>query len=66
MRQSSRHFEPGLEWRAVLDDGPEYVHSASGKGDDRLMVSFSLAPFAVVEGAAVIVSERAKADSSGS
>ncbi|MCZ8149542.1 MAG: hypothetical protein O9325_17045, partial [Roseomonas sp.] len=41
MAQSSGHFEPGLEWRAVLHDGPEHVHTTPGESDDGLVVSFS-------------------------
>ena len=43
-----------------MDDGPEDVHAASCESDDGLMVAFSLASLAVVEGAAVGVAERAE------
>ena len=55
MRSSSGYFEiwPGRAFG--LEDGPEDVHAAAGEGDDGLVVTFPLAPFAVVEGAAVVV-----------
>jgi len=43
-----------------LEDSPEYIDASASKGDDGLMVSFSLASLAVIEGAAVVVAERAE------
>jgi len=60
MARSSGCFESGLEGRPGVDDGPEHVHAAACEGDDGLVVAFSLAPLAGVEGAAVGVSERAE------
>ncbi len=60
MRKSSSSFVVVLEGRSRLDDGPEHIHASPCERDDGLVVAFPLAPFAVVEGAAVAVSERAK------
>jgi hypothetical protein len=60
MRRSRGCFEPGLEGGAGLEDGPEDIDAPAGQGDDGLMVAFSLAPLAVVEGAAVVMTERAE------
>ena len=60
MAKSSGCFNSGLEGHSGLDDGPEDVYAASCESDDGLMMSFSLASLAVVEGAAVVVAERAE------
>lgn len=60
MRVSSDCFESRLEGLSGLEDGPEYIDAPAGESDDSLMVSFSLASLAVVEGAAVVVAERAE------
>src|SRR3954466_1336983 len=60
MRGSSGRFEPGLERRAVVHDGPEDVHAPACEGDDGLVVPLSLASLACVEGTAVIVREGAE------
>jgi len=60
MGQSSGCFEARLKGRPGLNDSPEHVHAASCEGDDGLVAAFPLASFAVVEGAAVVVVERAE------
>jgi hypothetical protein len=60
MAGSSGCFGSGLERRPRMEDGPEDIHTPAGQGDDGLMMAFSLAPFAIVEGAAVIVAEGAE------
>ncbi len=60
MRQSSGQFESGLEWGAVVDDGPEDVHWSACECDDGLAMAFSLASLACVEDAAVVVGEGAE------
>ncbi len=55
MGQSSSCFEARLKGRSGVNDGPEHVYAASCEGDDSLVVTFPLASFAVVEGAAVVV-----------
>ena len=60
MRASSRFVVAGLEGRPGMEDGPEDVHSSSSEGDDGGVVAFALAALAVVEGAAVVVAERAE------
>jgi hypothetical protein len=60
MDQSSGCFESGLEWHSGMDDGPEDIHSASCQGDDGCVVSFSFAALSVIEGATVVVAERAE------
>ena len=60
MRSSSGHLEVGLEGRSILHDCPEDVHATTGKSDDGLVMTFALAPFAGIEGAAVWLAERAE------
>ena len=60
MAQSTDCFESALERRSAVNDGPEHVDVSACEGNDGLMVAFSLAPLAVVEGAAVVVGERAE------
>ena len=60
MGQSSGCFEIRLKGHAGMEDGPEHVHAASCEGDDGFVVAFPLASFAVVEGAALVVVERAE------
>src|SRR6266851_5645826 len=60
MGVSSGCFESGLEGLSGSEDGPEYIDASASESDDGLMVSFSLASLAVVEGAAVVVAERAE------
>ena len=59
MRPSSG-FERGLEGHSGVEDGPEDVHASARQGDDGGMMALSLAALAVVEGAAVLVTERAE------
>lgn len=51
MRQSSAHFEPGLERGAAVHGGPEEVHAHSREGVDGLSMSFHLGSLAVVKAA---------------
>ena len=60
MDQSSGCFKSGLEWHSGMDDGPEDIHSAFCQGDDGCVVSFSFAALSVIEGATVVVAERAE------
>src|SRR5580704_13367536 len=60
MAQSRGCFESGLERRAGIEDGPEYVDAPSCEGNDGLVVAFTLASLAFVEGSAVVVVERAE------
>ena len=60
MDQSSGCFEAGLEWRPGLEHGPEDVDAPACQRDDGLVVAFSFAPLALVEGSAVIVCQRAE------
>jgi len=43
-----------------MNDSPEHVHAASCEGDNGLVVTFPFASFAVAEGVAVVVVERAE------
>src|SRR5271156_6782318 len=60
MGQSRRFLESGLEGRSGMEDGPEYVHAPSCEGNDGLVVAFTLASLAFVEGSAVVMVERAE------
>jgi len=60
MAESSGCFESGLEGCSRMEDGPEDVDTPAGQGDDGLMMVFSLAPFSIVEDAAVIMAEGAE------
>lgn len=60
MGQSTGCFEVKLKGRPGRKDSPKYVYAASCEGDDGLVVAFSLASFAVIGGAAVVVSEQAE------
>ena len=60
MAQSRGCFESGLEGRAGMEDGPEDVHAPSCEGDDGLVVAFTLASLAFVEGSAVVMVKRAE------
>src|SRR5208337_5158406 len=60
MAQSRGCLESGLERRAGIEDGPEYVHAPSCEGNDGLVVTFTLASLAFVEGSAVGMVERAE------
>ena len=53
-------FERGFEGRSGVEDCPEDVHPTTGKSDDGRVVTFTLTPLAVVEGAAVGMAERAE------
>jgi hypothetical protein len=60
MGVSSSCFESSFERLSGTKDSPEYIDASAGESDDGLMVPFSLASFAVVESAAVVVAERAE------
>ena len=45
-----------------MEDGPEDVHAPSCEGDDGLVVAFTLASLAFVEGSAVVWLSEQKAD----
>ena len=50
MRQSSGFAMVGVEGMSGSDDGPEHVDATAREGDGRLMMTFYLAPFALVDG----------------
>lgn len=60
MVQPSGCFEAGLERRSGMDDGPEHIRAPAGECDDGLVVTFPFTSLALVEGAAVVVCERAE------
>jgi hypothetical protein len=60
MRPSSRFLELGLEGGTAFQNDPKDIDAPAGQSDDGLMMSLSLASFAVVEGTTVFMAQRAE------